>query len=138
MKDFDDDLRQERERSTPVRTGTRKNWPFIRRALENGEPLNRIFRILKRAGEPVGKGPSSFRAAVKFWNAHDTAQYDPRNEAQWAPPVAADFSDAQDAASNAPSNEAQTTPSAEQPVQDRSRFGDKRFGCDFDKEKTNG
>lgn len=107
MREFDDALRFERERRAPVRQAVEKSWPLISEARRQGEPLDAIFRALRRMGEPVGKGPSSFRAAVKYLDAHRGAAGEP--------------------SSVNPTN----TPLPATVTEDRGRFADTRFTSDF-------
>lgn len=64
------DLNAEHERKSPVRTAVKAHANDIQQARARGEPLNAIYRVLKRNGHPVGKGYSSFRAAVRYLDQH--------------------------------------------------------------------
>lgn len=67
---FIDDVADERERNSPVRAAVKANAANIKAARDAGQPLNAIYRALRRAGHPVGKGYSSFRAAVLYLDQH--------------------------------------------------------------------
>ncbi|MCE7797362.1 hypothetical protein LWE61_12430 [Sphingobium sufflavum] len=67
---FIDDVADERERNSPVRAAVKANAANIMAARDAGQPLNAIYRTLRRAGHPVGKGYSSFRAAVRYLDRH--------------------------------------------------------------------
>lgn len=110
---FVDDVNQEQERNSPVRTAVKANAADIQAARAAGKPLNAIFRTLKRKGQPVGKGYSSFRNAVHSLDKHGW----PAGTAilpQPAPIPAA-----------APAAQPDLTPAA------RDRFVDNRFDSDF-------
>lgn len=64
------DLNAEHERKSPVRTAVKAHANDIQQARARGEPLNAIYRVLKRNGHPVGKGYSSFRSAVRYFDQH--------------------------------------------------------------------
>lgn len=65
-----DEAKHENERAWPVRAAVRRNAVEVREAREAGVPLATIYRILVRRGEKVGKGPSSFRAAIRYLDQH--------------------------------------------------------------------
>lgn len=67
---FVDDVNNEQERNSPVRAAVKDNAADIQAARKAGKPINAIFRTLKRKGQPVGKGPSSFRNAVRYLDEH--------------------------------------------------------------------
>lgn len=67
---FVDDVNQEQERNSPVRTAVKANAADIQAARASGKPLNAVYRTLKRKGQPVGKGYSSFRNAVRYLDVH--------------------------------------------------------------------
>lgn len=67
---FIEDVAEERERNSPVRAAIKANAADIKAARAAGQPLNAIYRALRRKGHPVGKGYSSFRAAVRYLDRH--------------------------------------------------------------------
>lgn len=67
---FIKDVADERERNSPVRAAIKANAADIEAARAAGQPLNAIYRALRRKGHPVGKGYSSFRAAIRYLDQH--------------------------------------------------------------------
>lgn len=67
---FVKDVSDEQERNSPVRAAVKANAADIQAARREGKPLNAIYRTLKRKGQPVGKGYSSFRNAVCYLDEH--------------------------------------------------------------------
>lgn len=67
---FIEDVADERERNSPVRAAIKANAADIQAARVAGQPLNAIYRALRRKGQPVGKGYSSFRASVRYLDQH--------------------------------------------------------------------
>ena len=63
-----EELSKDSVSSSPVRDA--RNWASILEALQAGFSLASIFRLLKGKGYPVGKGYSSFAAAVKYLQGH--------------------------------------------------------------------
>lgn len=70
MSKFIDEVNEEQERYSPVRTAVKAAAGDIQAAREAGKPLNAIFRTLKRKGQSVGAGYSSFRNAVLYLDRH--------------------------------------------------------------------
>lgn len=64
------DVAEERERNCPVRAAIKAKAADILAARSAGQPLNAIYRALRRKGHPVGKGYSSFRTAVRYLDQH--------------------------------------------------------------------
>lgn len=67
------DVAEERERNSPVRAAIKAHAADIEAARSAHQPLNAIYRALRRKGYPVGKGYSSFRAAVRYLDQHGWA-----------------------------------------------------------------
>ncbi|EQB15035.1 hypothetical protein L288_00460 [Sphingobium quisquiliarum P25] len=67
---FIEDVKDERERNSPVRAAVKANAADIQAARVEGYPLNAIYRTLRRKGYPVGAGYSSFRSAVRYLDQH--------------------------------------------------------------------
>ena len=117
---FVKDVNAEQERNSPIRSAVKANATDIQAARNEGKPLNAIFRTLKRKGQPVGKGYSSFRNAVCYLDKHG-----------WASPNDAAPVDATPAPAPSPPP---LSASASEPVvinSGRDRFGDTRFDSDF-------
>jgi hypothetical protein len=70
MMSFIDDVADERERNSPVRAAVKAHAADINTARDAGQPLNAIYCALRRKGHHVGKGYSSFRAAVRYLDQH--------------------------------------------------------------------
>ncbi len=65
-----EEAQHEKDRAWPVRAVVMRNATEILQAREAGISLAAIYRVLVRRGEAVGKGPSSFRAAIRFLDQH--------------------------------------------------------------------
>ncbi|MEH6756455.1 MAG: hypothetical protein V7676_02960 [Parasphingorhabdus sp.] len=76
---------------SPIRDEVRIHWASIIEAEEAGFSMASIFRLLKKNDHPVGKGYSSFAAAVKYWKTHPSLENQKAPEpSQAAVPVRSD------------------------------------------------
>lgn len=96
---FIKDVADERERNSPVRAAVKARATDIQSARAAGQPLNAIYRTLRRGGHSVGKGYSSFRAAVRYLDQHgwpdDGTSVAPAAVASGSPPIVTDAGAAQ-------------------------------------------
>lgn len=96
---FLEEVANERERNSPVRAAVKSRAADIQSARAAGQPLNAIYRTLRRKGHAVGKGYSSFRAAVRYLDQHgwpnEGVSIAPAATGLWGPGSIADAGAAQ-------------------------------------------
>lgn len=64
--DFYEQLEENKRSKAPVRNSLADYGPDIQVARENGNPLNAVYKALKKSGVEAGKNYSSFHNAIKW------------------------------------------------------------------------
>lgn len=128
--DFYEQLEESKRSKAPVRNTLADHGLDIHVARENGNPLNAVYKALKKSGVEAGKNYSSFHNAIKWLDKngwpHDANQL-ADTQTQIAQSVLAE-EHATSAVKNEDSNSAQ---SAEPSDFSRPDFSDTRHTSDF-------